>query len=89
MYFADPRVDLPQPWKEKRIIFYAQGVKIYGQIPYILQRRLQAEFYSNNLPWLGVRLIGPTFESNYTLVRYHRKDGQYHSDHERRQFHAK
>lgn len=80
-YYANPTKDLPQPWKQKRIIFYAQGLKIYGQIPYILQRRLQGEFYSNNVPVLGCRLIGPTMEDNYTLVRYRRpKDGKRHGD---------
>jgi hypothetical protein len=80
-FFANPQEDLPQPWKLKRIIFYAQGLKIYGQIPYVLQRRLQGEFYSNNAPFMGMRLIVPTFENNYTLVRYHRlKDGKRHSE---------
>lgn len=79
-YYADPKNDLPQPWKQKRIIFYAQGLKIYGQIPYILQRRLQAEFYSNNASFMGARLIAPTMENNYTLVHYRRADGQRHSD---------
>jgi hypothetical protein len=81
IYFANPQQDLPQPWKRKRIIFYRQGLKIYGQIPYILQRRLHGEFYSNNIPVLGGRMIGPTMEDNYTLVRYRRpKDGQRHND---------
>jgi hypothetical protein len=79
-YFANPREDLPAPWKPKRIIFYAQGLKIYGQIPYILQRRLQAEFISNDVGVLGGRLVGPTAECNYTLVRYRRQDDKPHSD---------
>ena len=77
--FADPREDLPAPWKPKRIIFYAQGLKIYGQIPYILQRRLRAEFISNSVGIMGARLTGPTMERNYTLVRYRRKGDQSHS----------
>jgi hypothetical protein len=79
-YFANPQEDLPQPWKRKRILFYAQGLKVYGQIPYILQRRLQAEFISNNAPFMGARLIAPTAEQNYTLVRYYREDGRRHSE---------
>lgn len=79
-YFADPREDLPAPWKPKRVIFYAQGLKIYGQIPYVLQRRLQAEFVSNDVSFFGGRLVGPTAERNYTLVRYCRQDGQSHGD---------
>lgn len=74
--FANPSEDLPQPWRRKRIIFYASALKVYGQIPYILQRRLQAEFVSNNVSGpLGGRLIGPTAEQNYTLVPYRRDDG--------------
>lgn len=76
-FFANTREDLPEPWKRKRIIFYAQGLKIYGQIPYILQRRLQGEFYSNNAPFMGGRIIAPTMEQNYTLVRYHRNNGKH------------
>lgn len=79
-FYADPQEDLPQPWKRKRIVFYAVGMKIYGQIPYILQRRLGAEFYSNNAPFLGGRLIAPTLERNYTVVPYHRDDGTRHND---------
>lgn len=80
-FFANPSQDLPQPWKQKRIIFYAQGLKIYGQLPYILQRRLQGEFFSNDMSFMGGRLWGPSFENNYTLVRYRRaKDGKRHSD---------
>jgi hypothetical protein len=70
-FYADPRQDLPAPHKQKRIIFYADGLKVYGAIPYVLQRRLKAKFYSNNAPGLfGGRLIAPTMESNYTVVPY-------------------
>ena len=78
-FYADPSQDLPALWKPKRCIFYAQGLKIYGQIPYILQRRLQAEFFSNNAPAFGGRIIAPTVEQNYTVVPYRRRDGAPHS----------
>jgi hypothetical protein len=78
-FYADPRKDLPAPWKEKRVVIYRQGLKIYGQIPYILQRRLQAEFFSNNAPFMGSRLLAPTGEDNYTLVPWRSKDGRTHS----------
>lgn len=77
-YWANPQTDLPAPWKAKAIIFYAQGLKVYGQIPYILQQRLQAEFYSNNAGLWGGRLCAPSFERNYTVVPYRRKDGNPH-----------
>lgn len=80
LYYADPRRDLPASWKQKRIIFYAQGLKIYGQIPYILQRRLQAKFISNSMGFMGGQISAPTLESNYTLIRYRREDGQPHSE---------
>ena len=70
---------MPSPFKPKRCIFYAQGLKVYGQIPYILQRQLQAEFFSNNAPFMGGRIVAPTSEANYTVVPYRRRDGQPHS----------
>lgn len=80
-YYADPQRDLPNAWEPKRIVFYARGLKIYGQIPYVLQRKLQAEFISNNAPlWGGGRIIGPTRERNYTIVSYRRKNGSPHSE---------
>lgn len=70
-YYADPRRDLPSRFKKKRVIFYEQGLKIYGQIPYILQMRLGAEFYSDNAPAaFGGRIIAMTMEPNYTVVPY-------------------
>jgi len=78
-FYADPANDLPSPFKPKRCIFYTQGLKVYGQIPYILQRQLQAEFFSNNAPFMGGRLVGPTAEPNYTVIPYQRRDGQAHS----------
>lgn len=79
-FYANPAKDLPAPWEEKRIIFYAEGLKIYGQIPYILQRKLQAEFISNDVVGGMGRLIGPSGERNYTLVPYRREDGERHSE---------
>lgn len=78
-YYADPQTDLPSPWKPKRVIFYAAGLKVYGQIPYILQRRLQAEFISNSAPGIfGGRILAPTGEVNYTIVPRRRADGRPH-----------
>jgi hypothetical protein len=75
---CDPPQDLPQVWKSKRIIFYAQGLKIYGVLPYILNRRLKGEFYSNYFvqdggAFRGCGMIAPAYESNYTLVPYTQK----------------
>jgi len=78
-YYADPTLDLPAPWKAKRIVFYARGLKVYGQIPYILQRRLQAKFYSNDMSLFGGRIVGPTREHNYTVISYRLEDGSPHS----------
>lgn len=78
-FYADPGRDLPAPWKLKRVLFYRDGMKIYGQIPYILQRKLRAKFYSNNAPIFGGgRIVGPTLERNYTVVPYRRADGRPH-----------
>lgn len=78
-FYADPRNDLPADWKPKRAIFYAQGLKVYGQIPYVLQRRLQAQFISNEFRFLGGRVRVPTAERNYTIIPFHRDDGERHS----------
>lgn len=77
-YHCDPSRDLPVAWKPKRVIVYRQGLKIYGCLPYILARRLDAEFISNNASALGARIVAPTMEDNYTLVRYRRRDGRPH-----------
>ncbi len=78
-YFAS-KDDLPVPWKVKRIIFYRRGLKVYGQIPYILQRRLQAKFVSNTASLWGAKIVAPTGEDNYTIIPYRREDGQPHTD---------
>lgn len=77
-YYADPSRDLPVPWQAKRVIFYRQGLKIYGCLPHILARRVDAEFISNNGAFMGGRIIAPTSEDNYTLVRYRRANGRSH-----------
>jgi hypothetical protein len=75
---CDPPQDLPQAWKPKRIIFYDQGLKVYGVLPYFLNRRLEGEFYSNcyvhsSGAFRGHGMIAPAYESNYTLVPYTQK----------------
>ena len=81
MYYADPARDLPSTIKPKQCIFYAEGLKIYGQIPYILQRKLGAKFYSNETTIFGGgRLLAPTREPNYTVVAYRRIDDRPHSE---------
>jgi hypothetical protein len=75
MFRCDPSTDLPAPGKIKQIVFYAQGLKIYGVLPFILKRRLRAEFYSNYFvqtsgAFRGAGIIAPSFESNYTLIIY-------------------
>jgi len=80
-FYANPHRDLPAPWKQKRAIFYAQGLKVYGQIPYILQRRLGAEFFSNSGTIFGGAslLTTSSMEDNYTVVPYRQRDGTLHS----------
>jgi len=77
MYRADLSRDIPSPGLPKRIIFYAQGLKIYGLIPYVLNRRLKGEFISNvaMLPgWgRGAAIAAPTGEANYTVIPYIQK----------------
>lgn len=78
-YYANPRADLPASWKTKRLVFYAMGLKVYGQMPYILQRKLRARFISNHFGGAGGEVWWPAAESNYTLVSYRRPDGSPHS----------
>lgn len=75
---CDPSQDLPQACNPKRIIFYDQGLKIYGVLPYLLNRRLKGEFYSNYYvhssgAFCGHGMIAPAYEFNYTLVPYTQK----------------
>jgi hypothetical protein len=70
--------DVPNQSKPKRIIFYAQGLKIYGLLPHILNRRLKAEFYSNYFvqssgAFRGAGMIAPAVEFNYTVIPYTQK----------------
>jgi hypothetical protein len=69
-YYADFDRDIISKNNPKRIVLYAKGLKIYGVLPYILARKLKAEFFSNNLGVLGAKLIAPTQEDNYTIVPY-------------------
>jgi hypothetical protein len=67
--------DIPDKSKQKRIIFYQQGFKIYGLLPYILNRKLKGEFYSNHFThdsgaFRGMGVIAPAYELNYTVVPY-------------------
>lgn len=71
--------DLPAPWKPKLAVVYAAGLKIYGCLPYLLQRRLQARFNSSEVGGGGMRVFGPTWEPNYTIVPWRRDDGALHS----------
>lgn len=77
-FYASPR-DVPAAWERKKIIFYEMGLKIYGQIPYILSRRLQAKFISNNTSFMGGRITASTGEDNYTIIPRLRDDGEPHS----------
>lgn len=72
-YYANPQSDLPSPFRRKRVLFYALGLKIYGQIPYILSRRLRARFISNQIGFMGGRLAFPSGEENWTAVPYQQK----------------
>lgn len=72
-YYADLANDLPAPYKRKRIIFYRQGLKIYGLIPYLLQRKLKAQFFSGTINWGRVRISAGSLEGNWTAVPYQQK----------------
>lgn len=59
----------------KRLIFYQRGLKIYGLLPYILCRRLKAQFISNywvsdDWAFRGAGVIAPTNEANYSALPY-------------------
>jgi len=69
-YYADLSNDLPAPYKRKRVIFYRQGLKIYGLLPYILQRKLKAQFFSGTVSWGNVRISAGSLEENWTAVSY-------------------
>jgi hypothetical protein len=79
-YYANPQNDLPAPWKVKRLVFYAMGLKVYGQIPYILQRRLKAQFISNHASTGMGSIFWPAAESNYTLIPFRQADGRPHGE---------
>ena len=76
--YAQPG-DLPDDYKPKLVVVYAAGLKIYGCLPYLLQRRLQARFNSSEVGGGGMRVFGPTWEPNYTIVPWRRDDGALHS----------
>lgn len=69
-YYADLNADVPAPYKPKKVVFYRQGLKIYGLLPYRLQRLLKAQFFSNSMSWGRVRISGGTFEANWTAIPY-------------------
>jgi hypothetical protein len=69
-YYADLSSDLPAPYKQKRAVFYRQGLKVYGLLPYILARRLKAQFFSGETSWGNVRISAGSFESNWTAIPY-------------------
>lgn len=69
-YYADFDRDLPDPHKRKRVIFYRQGLKVYGLLPYLLQRRLKAQFFSGSMSWGRVRISMGSLESNWTAIPY-------------------
>jgi len=69
-YYADLDSDLPSPHKRKRVIFYRQGLKIYGLLPFILQRQLKAKFFSGSIAAGGVLMSMGSFEPNWTAVPY-------------------
>ena len=78
MYRANLAIDLPHKWKAKRIIFYQKGLKIYGLIPHLLNRRLKGEFISNHLvisqgAFRGAGFLAPSGEDNYTVIPYAQK----------------
>lgn len=69
-FYADFREDIPSPHKPKRVIFYREGMKVYGLLPYILQRRLKAQFFSNAFSWGNAIIAAGSAEANWTSVPY-------------------
>lgn len=69
-YYADLSNDLPVPYKRKRVIFYQQGLKVYGLLPYLLQKKLKAQFFSGSISWGNVRISAGSFEDNWTAIPY-------------------
>lgn len=69
-YYADMSIDQPTEYKTKRAIFYQQGLKVYGLLPYILQRKLHAQFFSNSTSWGRVRISTGSLELNWTAIPY-------------------
>lgn len=59
---VDFQRDIPDDRKPKRIVFYANGLKIYGVLPFVLNRKLNGKFCSG--------LKGSGDEDNYTIVGY-------------------
>ena len=77
--YAAPE-DIPTPYRAKLVVIYARGLKIYGQIPYLLAKRLEAQFISNEISIAGGGSIwGGTAEPNWTVVPSRRDDGQPHT----------
>lgn len=75
--YAKP-TDAPATWKVKKCVFYAEGLKIYGQIPYRLQFLLDAKFISSTFSGMGSIFSVPTLEPNFTLIPYRQKNGEPH-----------
>jgi hypothetical protein len=69
-YYANMEEDQPSAHKRKRIVFYRRGLKIYSLLPYILQRRLHAQFFSSTITGSGVRISAGSFEANWTAISY-------------------
>lgn len=64
-YRAKPSLDFPNPAKTKRILFYRLAIKVYGVLPYLLNRQVQGDFRSNDN---GIVFLSA--DSNYTVVPY-------------------
>ena len=66
MWRANMPADQPNMHTPKRVLFYAAGLKIYGLLPYLLNRRVRGQFRSN----AHIAAVFPTWERNYTIVPY-------------------
>jgi hypothetical protein len=53
-------------FQRKKIVFYAVGLKIYGQLPHKINRLVGGAFRSNQTATMRF----PTGERNYTMVRF-------------------
>jgi hypothetical protein len=58
--------DISTAGKQKNILFHPKALKVYGVVPYILGKKLKAQFFGN---WLQDSHTEP----NFTVIKYQQK----------------